>query len=88
MEAINKVQEVRYDLIFLDHMMPGLDGIQTLSKMKDLIASVPPAIALTANSYSGAREKYIEDGFYDYLAKPFNVNDLKNLLIGVFYNKK
>ena len=83
MEAINKVQEVRYDLIFLDHMMPGLDGIQTLSKMKDLIASVPPAIALTANSYSGAREKYIEDGFYDYLAKPFNVNDLKNLLIGV-----
>ena len=88
MEAINKVQEVRYDLIFLDHMMPGLDGIQTLSKMKDLIASVPPTIALTANSYSGAREKYIEDGFYDYLAKPFNVNDLKNLLIGVFYNKK
>ena len=52
--------------------------------MKDLVSNLPPVIALTANSYSGAREKYLEDGFYDYLAKPFNVNELKNLLIKVF----
>ena len=84
LECIDKVQETKYDIIFLDHMMPGLDGVETLAKMKDLVSNLPPVIALTANSYSGAREKYLEDGFYDYLAKPFNVNELKNLLIKVF----
>ena len=83
-ECIEKVQSNNYDLIFLDHMMPGLDGIETLKRMKDLMPKIPPVVALTANSYSGAREKYKSDGFYDYLAKPFNVNDLKNLLVSIF----
>ena len=73
-----------YDLVFLDHMMPEMDGIQTLKKLKDLKPDLPPMIALTANSYSMAKEYYINEGFYNYLAKPINKNELYNLLFNVF----
>lgn len=83
-DAISKIQETKYDLVFLDHMMPGMDGVETLNKLKDLMKDLPPIIALTANAFSGAREQYMEYGFYDYLSKPFNVNELKGLLIKIF----
>ena len=73
-----------YDVIFLDHMMPDKDGIETLREMK-AIADNPnaktPVMCLTANAISGMREKYINAGFDDYIAKPIDPQKLENLLI-------
>ncbi|MBR6014112.1 MAG: response regulator [Selenomonadaceae bacterium] len=76
--------EKKYDIIFLDHRMPGIDGIETLKKMKTLVGNKnlkTPVISLTANAISGAREKYIEAGFSDYLTKPINSVALENLIV-------
>ena len=86
-ECLEKVQEKKYDVIFLDHMMPEMDGITTLKLLKQSGYSIPPVIALTANSYSGIRDKYIKDGFYDFLAKPIVVKDLNKLIYNLFGNK-
>ena len=83
-DCINKVSTNDYDLIFLDHMMPGMDGIQTLHKLKELKNNIPPVVALTANSYAGIKEMYVSNGFNDYLAKPINRNDLNKLLESIF----
>ena len=73
-----------YDLIFLDHMMPEKDGIETLKEMK-ACAETPnqktPVICLTANAISGMREMYIEAGFDDYLTKPIDTVKLENMLL-------
>ena len=86
-ECIDKVQNNKYDLIFLDHMMPEMDGIVTLGKLNDLIKDLPPVIALTANNYAGAKEFYKQNGFTDYLDKPLSVNKLHELLVKIFQNK-
>ena len=79
-ECIELVKDNNYDIIFLDHMMPEMDGIETLKHLKELSIKLPPVIALTANSYSGLKEKYIEAGFNDYIAKPININELNKIL--------
>lgn len=79
-DAIEKVKENKYDIIFLDHMMPELDGIATLKLLKEKYNDLPPIIALTANSYGGLREKYISYGFNDYISKPINVKELSKML--------
>ncbi|MCR5100814.1 MAG: response regulator [Butyrivibrio sp.] len=78
-EAIDKVKERQYDIIFLDHMMPKLDGIETLEKMREdrLLSENTKVIALTANAISGAKEKYLEAGFDDYLSKPIEIKMLQ-----------
>ena len=83
-ECIEKVKTTKYDLIFLDHMMPEMDGVATLNILKQEDYSIPPIIALTANSYSGIKEKYLEEGFNDYLAKPINYKDLNKLMHNYF----
>jgi CheY-like chemotaxis protein len=83
-ECIEKIKETKYDLIFLDHMMPEMDGVATLNIIKQSKYSIPPVIALTANSYSGIKEKYLEEGFNDYLAKPINYKDLNKLMHNYF----
>lgn len=83
-ECIEKVKNNKYDLIFLDHMMPELDGIATLNILKSSGYDIPPVIALTANSYTGIKEKYLEEGFNDYLAKPLNYKDLNKLMHQIF----
>lgn len=73
-----------YDLIFLDHRMPEMDGMETLEKMKALPENPnreTPVISLTANAISGAREQYISAGFKDYLTKPIDSAKLESLLI-------
>ncbi len=83
-ETLKLVKENRYDLIFLDHRMPGMDGIETLQKMQTLAGNKcknTPVISLTANAISGAREQYIAAGFKDYLTKPINSAALENLII-------
>ncbi len=83
-EGISAALEHKYDLIFLDHMMPHKDGIQTLKEMKEEknnpnIDTI--AICLTANAISGAREKYLAAGFDDYLTKPIDPHKLEEMLI-------
>ena len=70
-----------YDIIFLDHMMPGMDGIEVLHVLKSLETyKIPPIVALTANAVTGMREMYIKEGFDDYLAKPIKIVELNKLL--------
>ena len=81
------VEQKKYDLIFLDHMMPDLDGIQTMKLLKQSGYFLPPVIALTANSYTGLKEKYISAGFSDYLSKPINIKEL-NKIINKYFGSK
>ncbi len=78
----------KYDLILMDDMMPRMSGVETLQKIK---AEIPefdiPMIALTANALTGMREKYLADGFNDYLAKPINKDEL-NRVINEYLNKE
>ncbi|MBR1470645.1 MAG: response regulator, partial [Lachnospiraceae bacterium] len=81
-EAIRMMAERRYDIVFLDHMMPKMDGIETLARLKET-GGIPKGcamIALTANATSGARERYMEAGFDDYLSKPIDVEALERKL--------
>ena len=83
-ECLQMVRNKHYDIIFLDHKMPEMDGIETLQAMKEMtdnINSATPVISLTANAISGAREQYISAGFQDYLTKPINSEKLENLII-------
>ncbi len=70
-----------YHIIFLDHMMPEMDGVETLKRLKKMnLPAETKIIVLTANAISGARERYIAKGFDDYLSKPIDVNALENIL--------
>ena len=83
-ECLEKVQKNFYDIIFIDHMMPGMDGIETLKAMRVLDKNLnkgTPVISLTANAISGAREQYISEGFQDYLTKPINPAKLEELIV-------
>ena len=82
-ECLRCVAEKEYDLIFLDHMMPEMDGIETLHHMHDMEGnrkSHTPVIMLTANAVTGAREEYIREGFSDYLSKPVREAELIDVL--------
>ena len=79
-EGIDLCSANKYDLILLDHMMPGMDGIETLHKMKAELKLTCPVIALTANAIEGMREMYLSEGFDDYLTKPTKPEDLERTL--------
>ena len=85
--CLDLVKNNKYDMIFLDHMMPEMDGITTMRLLKASGYTIPPVIALTANSYDGIREKYISEGFSDYLSKPINFKDLNKIITKFFSNK-
>ncbi len=83
-EAVSLVCDKKYDMIFLDHMMPEKDGIETLHEIRALEGhpnQETPAVCLTANAISGAREKYISEGFDDYLTKPVDAEKLEKMLM-------
>lgn len=80
-EALELVTKYKYDIVFVDHMMPKMDGIETLEKMKEMDNySDSTHIALTANAISGSREKYLAVGFDDYLSKPINGEILEKMV--------
>ena len=80
-DALEKCESVNYDVIFVDHMMPGMDGLETLARLKKLESDTKPVyIALTANAISGSRERYMEAGFDDYLSKPVDGDVLESML--------
>ncbi len=82
-ECIKKIKsEEEIDIIFMDIMMPVMDGVETLKVLKDLDGYVlPPIIALTANALPGMKENYLSEGFDDYLSKPLSKKELEKVLI-------
>lgn len=85
-DCIYKIKEgKKYDMIFLDHMMPEMDGIRTLQILKKLDGyKLPPVVALTANAITGMKEMYLKEGFDEYLSKPINIAELNKLIIKYF----
>ena len=87
-ECIRRIKNGnKYDLIFLDHLMPEMNGIDTIRILKKLKGkSLPPIVAMTANMASELRNTYYKEGFTDYLAKPVDTKELYKLMLKVFEN--
>ena len=81
-EAIDKVQKKMYDLVFMDHMMPGIDGAEATRRIRGLSPAhrVLPIVALTANAVIGTREELLEAGMDDFLPKPVRREDLQEMM--------
>jgi signal transduction histidine kinase/HPt (histidine-containing phosphotransfer) domain-containing protein/DNA-binding NarL/FixJ family response regulator len=82
-EAVERAEQIDYDLIFIDHMMPGMDGVETCGKIRECrngFYKDTPLIALTANAVTGAREMFLQNGFSDFLAKPIEMAKLTAIL--------
>jgi signal transduction histidine kinase/CheY-like chemotaxis protein len=84
-EAINMVQKNRYDLIFMDHMMPEMDGIETTTRIRELESEDGyyqklPIIALSANAVSGMKEMFTKKGMNDFLSKPIEISKMNTIL--------
>lgn len=83
-EAIKLVRDVRYDIIFMDHMMPGMDGIEAAEIIRRDCGengTAPTMVALTANAMEGMREYFLKCGFQDFIAKPLDRKELNQLLL-------
>jgi signal transduction histidine kinase/CheY-like chemotaxis protein/HPt (histidine-containing phosphotransfer) domain-containing protein len=84
-EAIELVKYINYDIIFMDHMMPLMDGIEAVSHIREWEKEQSdhqeiPIVALTANAVSGVHEMFVEKGFNDFLAKPIDISKLDDIL--------
>ncbi|MCR4818508.1 MAG: response regulator [Fretibacterium sp.] len=83
-EGLTLTREKKYDIVFLDHMMPDMDGIETLHRLRadeEGLNLHTPVVCLTANAISGAREKYLAEGFNDYLTKPIDAMKLEAMMM-------
>ena len=84
MDCLDMIKDTHYDIIFLDHMMPEMDGIETLHRIKEIpdhSCQSVPIVALTANAISGAKEMYLKEGFEAFLSKPINPEKLEQMII-------
>lgn len=82
-EALEKLNSMEYDCVFLDHMMPEMDGVETLRRIRQKPGAyfqTLPVIAFTANAIGGAREMFLEEGFDDFIAKPIELSVLERML--------
>jgi CheY-like chemotaxis protein len=79
-DAVDLARKNPYDIIFMDHMMPGMDGIEATAAIRSLGIKDTPVIALTANAVSGMRDVFIEKGFNDYLSKPIEITALDSII--------
>jgi signal transduction histidine kinase/CheY-like chemotaxis protein len=84
-ETLELVSRERYDLIFMDHIMPEMDGVETVAKIRETEAargeSPPvPIVILTANAISGMEEFFLEKGFNDFLSKPIEITELERVM--------
>ena len=88
-ECLDKINQGNtYDLILMDIMMPNINGEQAIAELKKIPTFNTPVIALTADAVAGAREKYLSEGFVDYISKPFSKEQIKEKLDMVFANSK
>lgn len=83
--CLEQIGKQHFDLIFLDHTMPGMDGVETLQHMREMteqenLCHNTPVIILTGNVYTGAREEYLEMGFDEYLSKPVIPKQLEKMI--------
>ncbi|MCI6107183.1 MAG: ATP-binding protein [bacterium] len=84
-ECIDKINlGQNYDVILMDIMMPEMSGITTLKELQKDESFITPVIAVTADAVSGAEEKYLENGFCDYISKPFTKEQIEKKLIKIF----
>ena len=82
-EALEKITDMNYDFVFMDHMMPQMDGVETMHHIRKMIGTYyqnVPIIALTANAVAGNREKLLKEGFDDFLEKPIERSVLERVL--------
>ena len=79
-ECLDKVKEIKYDVIFMDIMMPEMDGVETFKKLQEIDGFNIPVVALTADAETGAKEKYLKLGFNNYIAKPIQLDILHNVI--------
>lgn len=82
-EAIELVKKTKYNLIFMDHMMPEMDGIETVKIIREecgINGRMPVIIALTANAMDGMKETFLQNGFQDFIAKPLDRKPLNEIL--------
>ncbi len=82
-QALDLIEAKNYDFVFMDHMMPEMDGIETLQHIRKKIGNYfkeVPIIALTANAIAGTREMFLREGFQDYVAKPIELSVLERVL--------
>ena len=82
-ECIELMKTQKYDMVLLDHMMPEMDGIEVLNRLKELgdyINAKTPIVVLTANAIEGQKEMYLKEGFTDYLSKPVNRDKLIEMI--------
>ncbi len=89
-EAIEKCRQSRYDLIFMDHMMPDLDGIEAAKAIRAMGGAWGdvPIVALTADAVSGARERFLKNGFDGFLSKPMEIDALAECLLRLLPKEK
>lgn len=81
--CLELVKKIKFDIIFMDHMMPQMDGVETFNKMKTLEGNLnkdTPVVALTANAIVGVKEMYMKEGFAQYLSKPITPSKLEELI--------
>lgn len=84
-ECIDKIKAGnKYDLILMDDMMPKMSGVETLKELNNIAFFNTPVVALTANAIAGMREKYIDAGFKEYIAKPIEKEELKKVINLIF----
>ena len=86
-ECVDKVKTTRFDLIFLDKLMPGMDGNTTLKALNALGIPLPPIIVLTANVFDGSKETFVAEGYSDYLNKPIIFRELNKIINKYFAEK-
>jgi len=78
-ESIEAVKENNYDIVFMDHMMPEMDGIEATKRIRENYPDLP-IIALTANAVSGTKEMFLANGFNDFLSKPIDIIKMNTIL--------
>ena len=81
-EAIDIIQQNKFDIVFMDHMMPGMDGVETTQTIRSLSGKYEnlPIVALTANAVAGAKEMFLSNGFNAFLSKPIDTRALNEIL--------
>ena len=81
-ECLDLLRKKHYDILFLDHMMPGMDGVETLKVIREdnILNESTKIICLTANALVGDKDRYLELGFDDYLSKPIEIPSIENIL--------
>ncbi len=90
-EAVELASAQKFDIIFMDHMMPGMDGIEAMKRIKaqkDGPCADTPIIVLTANAVVGSKEKYVDEGFDGFLSKPIAPDKLENAVRSILFEGK